>query len=517
MPYADSCPSNSVNPRSASGWTIRFSFRLAFKMSIRRNTAYNVGGSLVPAVIFLVCVPAYLSFLGEERYGVLALVWLITGNFGFFDFGLGRATAFALSNNPDDTDEQREKVFWTALGINFVFGLLGAALMYLIAPWLFGGIIKVPDDLSLELDPVIPLIALAIPLLTLEGVLTGALTGRQEFLALNIRSILRALITQIIPLAAVWFIAPTLTVAIPATIAARAISVALFVVIAFKVVPARWLPRFGDMKIVRELTAYGGWISIGAFLGQIITNLDRFLIGAVIGPAAVTTYEIPFNLVSRAAVFSRALSSAIFPKLAELEKDELIKLTKRAMRANGALMTVLCVFGIAIMEPFLVAWIGRDLAARSAPVGEVVIISLWLNALSLIPHSGIEAQGRPRVTAAIKVAILVPYLGLAYSAVTMIGIVAVAIARNLRSAIELLLLAGQARLLGFTLRLSALPFLALIAAIANARLLGTMTPAGVIVAALICIASALWAIHTSGDMRRILEGTFMRVLERMRG
>ena len=48
-------------------------------MSVVRNTAYNIASALVPIAVSLLTVPAYIHAIGEERYGVLALIAMLLG------------------------------------------------------------------------------------------------------------------------------------------------------------------------------------------------------------------------------------------------------------------------------------------------------------------------------------------------------------------------------------------------------------------------------------------------------
>ena len=49
-------------------------------------------------VAALAAVPFLLHYLGQERLGVLSLVWVVIGYFSFLDMGLGRAVTVAVAS-----------------------------------------------------------------------------------------------------------------------------------------------------------------------------------------------------------------------------------------------------------------------------------------------------------------------------------------------------------------------------------------------------------------------------------
>ncbi len=469
-------------------------------MSTRRHTGYNLIGAIAPILLMLVTVPLYLRALGEVRYGILAIVWLLTGYFNFFDFGLGRATAFAIARHKGASDDVRAKTFWTALIVNSLFGLIGAAILLALAGPLFLHVFNTPPEVRAELMPVLPWLALSVPLLTLEGVFTGALTGRERFLLLNMRTTIGTAITQILPLFFVWYLAPTLTVAIPATLFARAISVALLAAIAFRAVPAGIRPNYGGHALARELLGYGGWVSLASALNPIIANLDRFLIAAFMPASAIAFYTVPFQLVTRGVVFSNALATALFPRLARMEPEEARRLAERAVRANAALMTVLCVAGILIMQPFLSLWINQGFAEKAALVGQLIALSLWLNAIALVPFNLLQAQGRPRATTTIMMIQTVPFVALAVPGILWWGIAGAALARNFRSVVDVAMLTHRTGLLRSTTRLAVFPFALMIGSIAAAQIQPAITPRGIVLALALIGAATVWAAFTSRQM-----------------
>lgn len=105
-------------------------------MSIKRHTTYNILGAALPLLLSLVTVPTYLNLVGEARYGVMAIAWLLLGYFGAFDLGLGRATAQRIAAIGDDQPEKTANTFWTALALNGSLGIIGGIVIWPVAAYL---------------------------------------------------------------------------------------------------------------------------------------------------------------------------------------------------------------------------------------------------------------------------------------------------------------------------------------------------------------------------------------------
>jgi len=230
-------------------------------MSIRRNTAYNLLGSATPLATALVTVPIYIGLIGEERYAMLAIAWLLLGYFGLFDLGLGRATAQRIAALGNAAAEERARIFWTALIINLGLGVIGGLLIWPAAAYFFGNLFKVKVALRPEVEAAVPWLILAVPMATTSGVLGGALQGRERFLDLNLISVSGTVLFQLLPLAGAVVWGPELGVLLPTALAAR-----LFTLLMLFQRCRRHLFRRYTMALSSEhaghLLRFGGWVTV---------------------------------------------------------------------------------------------------------------------------------------------------------------------------------------------------------------------------------------------------------------
>ncbi|MFL5296744.1 MAG: flippase [Phenylobacterium sp.] len=408
-------------------------------MSVSRHTAYNLVGQVIPILLSLVTVPFYLRLVGAERYGVLAIAWLLLGYFGLFDLGLGRATAFRLAAQKDASPQARANTLWAALIVNLLMGAVGSLVLWGAATLFFGTLFKVSADLKVEVAAAVPLLALTVPVATVTGVLTGAMQGRERFLEINVVNVISTALFQLLPLGLAVVYGPRLPLLLLGALTARGLAAA---VLAYRC--HLDLTRGRQFRLDRDetlnLLKYGGWVNLTSIFGPVLFMMDRFTIGATLGATAVTDFTVPYQLAERTSILSTSLVSALFPRLSSSSPEERQALANRASLTVLALLSPLFLGGIYIMGPFLHIWVGQKLGSDAPWVGRYMLFAMWLNALALIPFIRLQASGRPDLVTKILLAEIPPFLLTLFVAIHYFGLVGAAAAAMFRWTMDYALL-----------------------------------------------------------------------------
>src|ERR1700683_3110639 len=94
--------------------------------SLARNTVWNIAGQAIPLAVAMAAIPYVVHGLGPERFGILAVAWLLLGNFALLDFGLGRAaTKFIAEYLARHELRKLLPLVWTSLGLQIAMGCFG--------------------------------------------------------------------------------------------------------------------------------------------------------------------------------------------------------------------------------------------------------------------------------------------------------------------------------------------------------------------------------------------------------
>ena len=450
----------------------------AFKI----NFVYNLMGSLVPIATALATVPLYIHQVGIERYGIIAIAWLLLGYFGFLDFGLSRASANALSRLAHAPAAERSPVIMTAFYLNLGLGALGGLVMFVGGQWLLASVFKVSISLQGEALAAFPWVAAMLPVGMLNGVAIGVLESRDRFLAANLLGSAGSVLGQLLPLGVAIFVSPTLPWVIPAMLLARFGMTAVTCVVALR---SEWPVRLLDFHRawIRRLFGYGAWVSVSSLISPLLDGFDQMLIGAVLGPAATGYYAVSMNLSIRSQLVAVSLARALFPQLSRADPEEARRLALHACIGLAYGFGAVCGPAILVSHAFLALWIGRDFADISAPVAAILLTGAWVNGVAFIPYSLIQGQGRPDTTAKVHLAEIAPFIVLLWGLMHWYGLPGAAWAWTARVSVDclaLILLASFPKALLWRL----VPALAMIAVCTLVTLAGPLPPVASVLAAM---------------------------------
>ncbi|WCM29692.1 oligosaccharide flippase family protein [Sphingomonas sp. QA11] len=381
-------------------------------MAIRRNSFVNLTGSLVGLVLFAALTPLYFHVIGSERYGILAIIWAFLSFFAAFDFGMGSALTFKVASEVRGDVQRQAEYFWTAMSISLPVGLVMGSILFGLVGGGLGSLFHLSEAVQAELihsAPALLGIGACTILLSTAG---GLLRGREYFVTNAVLTALALALSILLPVLAAVFIAPALDILILAMLTSRIIVVGSAILFGQFVVLEGRRPKV-SASAARSLVGYGAWSSLNGVIELTISSADRFIMGAVAGPAAVGYYSVPSSVIARVMIFPTSIGGAALPQLAARPPEEETILARKIIRMV-AMMTPCFVAGIFLAEPFLRLWMGASFAKVATLPMQILLPAFWLEGISAILFYRLLAQGRPRTSAMVVAIILLPYCALIY-------------------------------------------------------------------------------------------------------
>jgi O-antigen/teichoic acid export membrane protein len=414
---------------------------------IKVNFIVNLLSPMTRIVVALVTVPLYLHHIGEARYGVMSIVWVLLGLFGFLDLGLSRAVTNALAKLRDAPQADRARVLLTTFGLNLSIGVAGGVVLYVFGGLLLKHFVSMPDEISAEVSRSLPWIACLLPLTLISAAGAGALESRELFLLVNTIQIFAMTLAQVAPIIAAIFISPSLTVVIPTAAVSQGLGAIAVLAVVYRL-EGPFSLRAIDWGEARKLLGYGGWMFATNVLYPALASADQFVIGSVMGVTAVAHYAVPMSLVQRSVAVPVAFARTLFPRMSSQSGDTAYALATRSLSMMAYGYGAICAPAMILSPVFFRYWIGADFAAVSAPVAQMLFPGIWLGGLSLICFTLLQSQGRADVTGKLSIIEFLPFLAILWGLTIAFGIVGAAAAWTLRCAadtVAMLLLSGMKR------------------------------------------------------------------------
>jgi O-antigen/teichoic acid export membrane protein len=415
---------------------------------LARNSGLNLLAYGLPLIAAVALIPPLIAGLGEERFGILAIAWMLLGYFSMLDLGISRAVTHAVAERTGaGREEEAARAVRTASVMLLGLGAALAAALALAAPWL-ARLFSMPAALEAETTAGLVVVAAAIPAVLGAAVSRAVLEARQRF---GVVSAIR------VPLGVLTFAAPVLVLPVSAELPVVLGSLAMVRYLAwgaFALGARGTLPGTGGRRFDRgeaaRLLRFGGWVTVSNVVSPLMVSADRVVIAAALSSAAVTYYVTPFEVVTKLWIVPAAVLGVLFPAFAASATADPARaalLLRRTGAVVAALLLPVAVLLTAFAQEGLTLWLGGEFAERSTTVARWLVAGVFVNCLAHAPFAFLQAAGRPDLPAKLHLVELPLYAGLLIVLVPPLGIEGVAIAWFARSCIDTALhLALSARL-----------------------------------------------------------------------
>ncbi len=411
---------------------------------LARNTLLNIIGQGLPLVVAIVSVPFVVRGLGTERYGVLALVWVILNYFSLFDLGLGRGvTKFVAEALGKDNHEMVPALVWSAIVLHAMLGVFGGLVLVNITPLLLERVLNIPHHLQAEARSSFYLLALFGPMVLIYRSLNGVLEASQRFDLLNAVSApiqSAGMVLQLLGVLLGWRLPGIVAV----VMACHALAVSIQYYMCTRVFPqVKGLPRPG-LRELRTLLGFGRWVTVSNLIEPIVIYVDRFAIGILLTMNAMAYYSAPYGIATRLWIIPLSFFATLFPAFSAMgaqdQRERLGVYLSRSLKYMLLIMGPVVIILVGYAREILQVWLGPEFARESTLLLQVLAVGVLINSLASIPYALIQALGRPDLIAKFQLAELPLYVLLMWRLVGLWGITGAALAWSIRAAMDALLL-----------------------------------------------------------------------------
>lgn len=378
-----------------------------------RNVALTGIGTLSQIGFGFLGLMVAVRMIPQEDFGIFVLLQIVV----MFLIMLGGLVAqtYAVTRMVAGADEGiRERVALTAMNLQAAVGVLIA----------LAAAISVPAVRALSGSERLGTLMAQLPLLfflnycheQLQGVLQGFHRYRVIALAQTLNGGVRFLCTLV-------FLG-LFGRGVLGFIEACNVSFLVSVAVQFAAVPVR--KRFLiDRTIARQLIVFGFPLGLNSVFTLAFTRIDRFIITAMIGPAAVAVYEVAARLPDNGYRLFQSFLSVFFPSMTEMiaggrihEAERVLNHSLRVVTFLSMLVTLVAI----LFQEDIVRVLFSERYLESAPVLSLLMMSIGIGLVENLLGSTLIALGYPdkpvkinTVNAAVNIlgaVLLIPHFGL---------------------------------------------------------------------------------------------------------
>lgn len=357
------------------------------------NSVFSLISWLFPLLISFVATPIIVRGLGNDSYGLYAL---IAGFISYsFSFGIGKTAAkyvseYTASGETEKISGVLSTIFWFSLSI----GVLGTAIISIFAKSIVADVLQIDAGQQALAVTALYLACVTILVYMISQIFQFALQGLHRFDKYSILINLNGILLNGGSILVVWNGGGVLAL-LCWNLAVVFLICLLFYFSARRLLPNAKIRFTFDKAMTQSVLKYGTSIILYQFFANLLLIFERAWITRKFGTEAVTFYVVPMTLAIYMHGFIGSLVLVLFPFVNELLNDR-EKLTTLYQKANKIVVAVIAFCVLSLIcggKMFLGVWIGQDFADNAFTVLAVHVLTFGILAVMTISWQLAEGFG----------------------------------------------------------------------------------------------------------------------------
>ncbi len=346
------------------------------------NGAVNWAGSLAQIVAVFVVSPILVHGLGDERYGVWALVESVLAYLTLFDLGIGAAVVryIAKFEGQDQTDELN-KTFSASL-VLFAMAGLGVLAVAALILWPLWQWVPVPSRFRHEAWWQLAILSFNLAVGLPLGVFTAVLDGLQRYVPKALVRIVTLIVRSVALVIVVQQGGGLLQVALAVTVVGLIEHAVMGLLTVIYLPTLRFAPRQVDRTTMQSIFGYSCNAFLAMIAGRMSFQTDSIVIGSFLPLAQITFFALPARLCEHAKSTLRSITTVLTPYISQLEGGgEFDKIRRIYIDASRYVLWLILPVQVGFWllgGYFFALWIGPEHAKHCHPVLIVLATPLAL-------------------------------------------------------------------------------------------------------------------------------------------
>ena len=351
---------------------------------LKAGAILNYTVILLNTLVGLLYTPYMLRMMGQSEYGLYALVASVISYLTVLDLGLGNAVVrytakFRAEGKQTEQYEMFGMFFILYIVIGFIALIAGSAL-YFNVDAMFGSTMT-----ALELDKariMMILLVLNLAFTFPMSIFGSIITAYERFVFPRVVNIFRILLNTVVMICLLHMGYKAIAMVIVQTVFNIATLLLNFIYCRRYLKIKMYFRKF-KWGFLKEVAVYSFWIFLNVIMDRIYWSTGQFVLGAIVGTAAVAVFAVAIQLQHLYMQFSTAISGVFLPKVTaivttnndtKVVSDLFIKTGRIQYSIMALILSGFIVFG----KPFVALWAGPG-------YDEVYVITIMFFASLLIP------------------------------------------------------------------------------------------------------------------------------------